>query len=696
MASSSQTPNLRLYTPPAGTNQWTQLGNYNWRTIDTSYGTMLVAVTGAVQQFNNMYQGVYSAETLYSRSQIVTTNPNSTDPNNPPRAWISLQAINLNQAPALGSSYWGLLSSSTPGIGFQMRGAFSSEVTYGFQDVAIGTDDNAYSSLVEGNIGNTPQTSPSEWILFLKSGTDGATTPNFTAQIVAPVGIEFPDSTVITWSATKQFRDGILDVTGTRYLSYAELDNTIHCPLPVDALEQIGIPAGIVTNGLDVKFPGQVIDPTDSGEFSNTQHINSGTVDETGLYIVGTAEVTPKPTAFVVSNPPIDLDGPIDAPAAQIALHLVTCGGQSVEYGSDGTPLINTTPSATNLMPANGIDHDFNSGVSPTATPIALVEQITQTGKIAFSESVAAKVASRGFKHVMGIASSALPGASLDQINQGTAPWSDMLAQITQFHSYAVSGGKSFRHAIHQFDQGQTEGSPSTWQAGMVTYQQQLEAASNAITGNTGHIPLHIMQNDVIFMAQYQQNLEILYPDCFRIVGADYCLEHHPAADSVSSYHLTANGYMMKGEQYAKAYKWEVLQRRRWRNLQPLYATPDRYNVKIKYFVPYGQIAFDTSRVVNALDGFYGFKVSNANILSVAITGDDEVTIALDRCVPKGMRLSYGDAAYGNTDTTGRLNGQAGGCLVDDWPEMSLYPDTTLGSTYQMKNYSNLWAYVIS
>lgn len=581
-------------------------------------------------------------------------------------------------------------------------GPYNAGATYATGQGVHGSDGSMYVSLVNANIGNDPTTSPSQWGLAAAAGsiTFPVVTPaTFSNKLAANIGIIFPgDSEIINWSATKQYRDGILDKTGTRYLSYDALDNTVHAPLPVDALAQLGLPAGIVTDAAKVTFPIQVIDPATSPAWSNTKDINSGTVDETGTRIVGTFEPEPVPSPTIVNTLPIDLDGAIDAVAAMTALNLCTCGGQSVEYGSDGTPLVDSTPSATNLMPSNGIDYDFGGGVSPSGTPIALVEATTQTGKIALSESVATYVAARGFKHIMGIASSALPGASLADINVGTAPFIAMQNQITAFHAFAVAGSKSFRHVVHQFDQAQTEStSPSAWQAAMVTYQQSVQSASNTITGNSGDIPLHIMQNDVLAFAQAQQNLEILYPGQFRVVGPDYCLEHHSTADvGVSAYHLTANGYMQKGEQYAKAYKWEILQRRRWRNLQPIRVTADRYAVKIKYFVPYGPIAFDTSRVVNAIDGNYGFFMNGATLLSATITGIDEVTLTLDRCAPPGLVVGYGNAIYGGTDSTGRLNGSVGGCLVDSWPEMSLYPNYTTGSHYQLKNYSSMWNYVVA
>src|ERR1019366_4565968 len=57
-------------------------------------------------------------------------------------------------------------ATGSAGQSFNFRGAWSILTTYATDDVVLGEDDNDYISLVNGNLANKPESSPTQWSLF--------------------------------------------------------------------------------------------------------------------------------------------------------------------------------------------------------------------------------------------------------------------------------------------------------------------------------------------------------------------------------------------------------------------------------------------------------------------------------------------------------------------------------------------------
>ena len=172
---------------------------------------------GSVTGLN--YQGAYSSSTNYAVDDFVTYQGST---------FISLIAGNAGNTPSLSPADWGLLAQGGVGLvgpqgpvgatgpqglagpvgpagsvgpagtdgapgaagspGLVYRGAYSSTVNYGLGDVVV-WQGSSYSSLLAGNVGNTPSDSPAEWGVLTEQGPTGASGAEGPQGVVGPQGL---------------------------------------------------------------------------------------------------------------------------------------------------------------------------------------------------------------------------------------------------------------------------------------------------------------------------------------------------------------------------------------------------------------------------------------------------------------------------------------------------------------------------
>jgi hypothetical protein len=186
----------------------------------------------------------------------------------------------------------------------------------------------------------------------------------------------------------------------------------------------------------------------------------------------------------------------------------------------------------------------------------------------------------------------------------------------------------------------------------LLEWQADYERDIQAITGQSEPVPMLETQmssftrmmggteTSAIPIAQLLAHVES--QGRVVLVGPKYHLRY--AKDGI---HLTSDGYRHMGEDYAKAYRYVVLEGRRWEPLRPIAITRAGAAITIRFAVPTPPIVLDTALVVDP--GNYGFEYTDTGaspptIARVEVTGPDTVVVTLSS-VPlanaDGKRIRY-------------------------------------------------------
>jgi hypothetical protein len=128
------------------------------------------------------WKGPWSSATTYALNDVVFDATSSS-------SFISIVASNFNHPPASSPTDWQVMVESTAGQGFTLSGTYSASTIYAAFDVVTDpASGSSYASLVSGNLNHPPSTSPSQWQLFaqgvLPSGTFSNTTTYAKGNIV--------------------------------------------------------------------------------------------------------------------------------------------------------------------------------------------------------------------------------------------------------------------------------------------------------------------------------------------------------------------------------------------------------------------------------------------------------------------------------------------------------------------------------
>jgi hypothetical protein len=339
--------------------------------------------------------------------------------------------------------------------------------------------------------------------------------------------------------------------------------------------------------------------------------------------------------------------------------------GQSLSVGATGAPALSTAQPYGNAMFSVGV---IAGGAGLTAFS-PLVEASVETmssglanfvSKMAVEELLLGRPAGPERSHDILVSVHGVGGIAYAGLKKGTAPFANGIAQAKAGHDLTAALGYTHTVRVVTTVHGESDhiANNAAYEANLVEWQHDYETDVKAVTGQAGTLPF--LQTQMSSWTKYGQAASAIpgaqlaahvhNPGKIVLVGPKYDLEY--AADGV---HLSNLGYRHMGEQYAKAYRRVVLEKRAWEPLRPSQITRVGAVITVKFVVPAPPLVLDTNLVSDP--GHYGFEYTDGSappaIASVALAGPDSVTVTL-AAAPTGAnkRLRY---AY-----TGVPNASAG------------------------------------
>jgi hypothetical protein len=315
--------------------------------------------------------------------------------------------------------------------------------------------------------------------------------------------------------------------------------------------------------------------------------------------------------------------------------------GQSLSVGSAGAPALSIAQPYGNAM--------FSVGVLAGGTGLTsfapLVEGSVETmssglanfvSKMAVEELLLGRPAGPERSHDILVSVHGVGGTAYVGLKKGTAAFANGIAQAKAGHDLTAALGYTHTVRVVTTVHGESDhvASNAAYEANLVEWQHDYETDVKAVTGQVGTLPF--LQTQMSSWTKYGQATSAIpeaqlaahvnNPGKIVLVGPKYDLEY--AADGV---HLTNLGYRHMGEQYAKAYRRVVLEKRAWEPLRPIQITRVGAVITVKFVVPAPPLVLDTKLVSNP--GHYGFEYRDDTappaIASVALAGPDTVTITL-------------------------------------------------------------------
>jgi hypothetical protein len=342
----------------------------------------------------------------------------------------------------------------------------------------------------------------------------------------------------------------------------------------------------------------------------------------------------PSPTAAAGDASP-------DAATVAGTLHHVVGSGQSLASGVGGTPPLSTTQPYLNRMFSTGV----LAGSTGLTAFVPLVERGVETMSSSFASQITKQAREAGGSHDLLLSVHAVGGAPYRLMKKGNAAYDVTIAQVAAAHSVARASGIAHDvTAITSADGGGDHVDKNTHLASdLAEWQHDLETDIEAITGQTGTIPLFNTQysswteyepTSPIPLAQLRSHVE--HPGKVIVVGPRYAFQYGP--DGV---HLTNEGYRQMGEYYARAYRRVVVEHGTWEPLRPKTVTRAGAVVTVQFLVPSPPLVLDTTLASNP--GNMGFEYADdgpgsPTITNVALAGPDTVTLTLSAEPTAGNR----------------------------------------------------------
>ncbi|WP_374342554.1 sialate O-acetylesterase [Azonexus sp.] len=372
-------------------------------------------------------------------------------------------------------------------------------------------------------------------------------------------------------------------------------------------------------------------------------------------------------------------DAPLSEPPVAKSINHLLFYGQSLSVGATATTLLSTTQPYSNLTFSGGprawtgSAWDFSAfkplvedAVNPAPDGSSNRGETVCSGAANYASTLAAIDGHAPAEHVILTSTAGHGGYRIDQLNKGTAWYSNLMSHI--------GGAKALNadYAVHAFGWIQGENDIgvtdfSTYRSRLAQLQLDIEADAKSISGQTS--PAYCITYQVTYgiktsTAQALAQLD-LAQKCSKFAFATACYHLPYAGDNV---HLTNVGYKWLGAYFGRAYKQIAIDGMRPKFLNPLSATRRGNVIRVKLDVPSLPLVLDTWSLALTTD--YGFKVmdgdTQATISSVATDGS-EVVITLS-AVPAGeVKVRYALDYLGTGLSVG--NG-ASGNLRDSTPDM--------------------------
>ena len=333
--------------------------------------------------------------------------------------------------------------------------------------------------------------------------------------------------------------------------------------------------------------------------------------------------------------------------------------GQSLACGiGSGAPVTTQAPSANRVLTLkDGVQLVDEAGVLSSDMVAPFAPMAANVSKEPPCLQMAAEVnRSRCLPADAGllISNHARGAQGINSLNKGTIPYQNSLTAIAAAKAECDTKGWPYVVPCICWNQGQHDGGMAAgiYYALLVQLQLDYEADIQAITGQTGRIPMVITQMSNwtapvynrsfsnIPHEQYQASLD--FPDRFVVAGPQYWLP-----SNTDGIHLPASSYSRDGVALAGAVG-ALIQGKPWRPTECVAAVRTGTKVQLRFNVPEGPLAIDTVNVADP--GFWGLRwidsINSATITAVQLVGFDTLEVTLSN-VPTGLAPMIGVADIG-------------------------------------------------
>jgi hypothetical protein len=338
---------------------------------------------------------------------------------------------------------------------------------------------------------------------------------------------------------------------------------------------------------------------------------------------------------------------------ALFGLNHILATGQSLSLGGLSTPELTTTQPFENKMFNGGVNAGVN-GDPPQYTPlIDLVEGVepeAETPWSAMANLVTDLAANVSVTHDALVSLHGASGTTYLGIKQGNTNYTRGMTQVTQGKARTEALDKTHGVTAVCVVHGETDaenwngafsGPNDHYESDMVEFQADYQADVQAITGQTGTLPMFLSQlstypSSPIPLAQLAAHVN--NPGKIFLVGPKY---HLPYADGL---HLTNHGSRQLGEEFARAYYHTVVLGRRWEPLRPLSVEGSGNQIDVRFHVPTPPLVFDTDLVSSQTN--YGFVYTPGGAETQTISDVDIVAADTVRITLSGSPTIWGTLKY--------------------------------------------------
>ncbi len=342
----------------------------------------------------------------------------------------------------------------------------------------------------------------------------------------------------------------------------------------------------------------------------------------------------------------------IDAGTAPVRvtwdLNHVLVTGQSLAIGTMGIPPLTKEQPFENVM----FDTGVMIGEDTPKKLVPLVEGDLIPGRVYRVETLAS-----GFANLLGpnhralVSIHGLGATTYAGLKMGTKEYNASLAAVKLARDLQRAENKSYVVSAILNVHGESDHVERTARYAelLAEWQRDYERDVTALTAQADPIPFFITQvssftryGDTTSKIPHEQlAAHVASPGKVILVGPKYHLKY--GGDGI---HLANEGYRQLGEDYAKAYRRVVLERRAWEPLRPKELTRSGTSITIRFHVPAPPLVLDTTLVKDP--GSYGFSYTDDDpsppaITEVKLAGPDVVTLTLASSVDarRSPRVRY-------------------------------------------------------
>ncbi|MCG3808946.1 hypothetical protein I3252_05535 [Psychrobacter sp. Ps4] len=444
------------------------------------------------------------------------------------------------------------------------------------------------------------------------------------------------------------------------------------------------------TNGIDVAG--------DELWFERSPDNAINLLDKNGFVLASSAATKAQEQTSVITNQsPPEL-------GYQIATDIVgvMTYGQSLSRGQAALPAISTT-TTNNLTMASGVLRRPNEAGYSASDFAPLVESAIgtegETPTSGMLNGASRRISEAGLPDYQFFGGSMGRGGSyVDELSKSSTSFDNLCDYVKDANAIAKSKNKSFSMWAMAWAQGENDNTSGSSNRLAYQYTQEWLANlwqpfKNFVLQTTGQqfLPYLITyqtpghrrsSSDTIHIAKAQWRASREYDDVVMAVPA-YIFP--TAADNQ---HLTNEGSWLMGEYMGRALFYTMIQRQKWRPLEPVAVDWQDGFIDIEFYVPQGKLVLDAA--LAALYDNYGFVMRDAAdavidiISAVTIANKNTVRITLSSAAPSGAVITYGRGKPSDPASSGNINGSRGN-LRDTHGDTDK-ATSPLGNTFDLHN----------